>query len=181
MTIVAAFRAEVIKLCTLPAVPGTLLTVWVASLGLSAVPAADVVEYAQAGFVVLGVLAVTSEYSGGQVRTSLVGVPRRIELLTAKALALTATSVPAAGVVAAVVRSVPAIWYLTLVALLAAGVAALVRRTLPALTVLLGCLFIAVPLIRDHAPPTGRISAPLLAGTLGVLAAAVISFHRRDA
>jgi ABC-2 type transport system permease protein len=196
--IAGAYRAEVIKLVTLPAVFVTVLTAGIVSAALSVVPDADVVGYAQAGFVVLGVLAVTSEYSGGQVRTSLVSVPRRIELLTAKALALTSASVPAAAVIMTASRLVArfttaqragpltasrivaAVAYLALVALLAAGVAALTRRTTPALVVLLGYFFVAAPLLREHAPPAGRVSAPLVAGTLVAVAAAMVTFHARD-
>jgi ABC-2 type transport system permease protein len=194
-----AYRAEVIKLVTLPAVHVTVLTAWIASAALSVVPHADVVAYAQAGFVVLGVLAVTSEYSGGQVRTSLVSVPRRFELLAAKAVALTSASFPAAALIIvagrvvarfatshgtgplAASRTVAAIAYLVLVALLAAGVAALTRRTMPALVVLLGYFFVAAPLLREHAPPAGRPSAALVAATLAVLTAATVTFHARDA
>ena len=55
-----AVRAELRKLLTLPAVPGTaLLTVGAAwLLGRDALPAL------QAGFLVLGVLAATHEYGG---------------------------------------------------------------------------------------------------------------------
>jgi ABC-2 type transport system permease protein len=193
-----AYRAEVIKLATLPAVPVTVLTAWILSAALSAVPHANVVLYAQAGFVVLGVLPVTSEYSGGQVRTSLVSVPRRAELLAAKGLALTTASVPAAAVIVlasrlvarlatpddteslTLSRTAATIVYLTLVALLAAGVATLVRRTVPALVVLLGYFFIAAPLLPEHAPPPGRASGTLVAGTAVVLIAAATAFHRRD-
>jgi hypothetical protein len=185
-----AYRAEILKLVTLPAFGVTVLAAWIVAAGLAAVPHADPIAYAQAGFVVLGVLAVTSEYSGGQVRTSLISVPRRVELMTAKGLALTSASAPAAAVSVLVARLVrPAatgpeaasgIAYLTLVALLSAAVAALTRRSLPALTVLLGWFFIATPLLREHLPPAGRPSEPLVAGTLTALATAAISFRIRD-
>ena len=185
-----AYRAEILKLVTLPASGVTGRAAGIAAAGRAAVPHADPIAYAQAGFVVLGVLAVTSEYSGGQVRTSLISVPRRVELMTAKALALTSASVPAAAVSVLVSRLVrPAaagpgvasgIGYLTLVALLSAAVAALTRRSLPALTVLLGWFFIATPLLREHAPPTGRPSGPLVAATLTALTAATIYFRCRD-
>jgi hypothetical protein len=195
--IAGAYRAEVLKLVTLPACGVAVLAAWIVAAGLAAVPQADPIGYAQAGFVVLGVLAVTSEYSGGQVRTSLISVPRRVELMTAKVLALTSASAPAAAVSVLVSRLVrPAatgpgvasgIAYLTLVALLAAAVAALTRRTLPALTLLLVWFFIAVPLLREYAPlrwehalPAGRPSGPLVVGTLTVLAGAAISFRFRD-
>jgi hypothetical protein len=185
-----AYRAEISKLFTLPGFGVTALAAWIVAAGLAAVPPADPIAYAQAAFVVLGILAVTSEYSGGQVRTSLLGVPRRVELMTAKALALTSASVPAAAVSVLVARLVkpaavssgaaPAIAYLALVALLSAAVAVLTRRTLPALTLVLGWFFIAAPLLREHAPPAGRPSAQLVAGTLTALAAAAISFRFRD-
>jgi ABC-2 type transport system permease protein len=185
-----AYRAEILKLVTLPASGVTVLAAWIVAAGLAAVPDADPIVYAQAGFVVLGVLAVTSEYSGGQVRTSLISVPRRVELMTAKALALTSASAPAAAVslllfrlvrpTAAAPGAASGIGYLTLVALLSAAVAALTRRSLPTLTLLLGWFFIATPLLGGHAPPAGRLSGPLVAGTLTALTAAAIAFRRRD-
>ena len=185
-----AYRAEILKLVTLPASGGTVLAAWFVAAGLAVVPNANPIAYAQAGFVVLGVLAVTSEYSGGQVRTSLISVPRRVGLMAAKGLALTSAAAPAAAVSVLVSRLVrPAatgsgvasgIGYLTLVALLSAAVAALTRRSLPALTVLLGWFFIATPLLREHVPPAGRPSEPLIAGTLTALTAAAIYFRCRD-
>lgn len=48
----------------------------------------DGAAYAVLGFIVLGVLAGSSEAVGGQLRTSLVAVPRRGVLVSAKAAAL---------------------------------------------------------------------------------------------
>ena len=45
------------------------------------------------GFIVLGVLAGSSESVGGQLRTSLVAVPRRSVLVSAKAAALTVVAI----------------------------------------------------------------------------------------
>ncbi|MEV0386243.1 ABC transporter permease [Nonomuraea sp. NPDC050643] len=100
--------AELIKLRTLPA---ALITICVTVLAAAAFAAAleaapfdrsltvaeatlGSVEYVQAGFIVLGVLSVASEYAGSQARTTLTSVPGRLLLMTGKAGAylLTATA-----------------------------------------------------------------------------------------
>lgn len=132
------------------------------------------IGYAHAGFVVLGVLAACSEHIGGQIRTTLTAMPRRALQLTAQHLALAIVALPAAAVTAAsgvvladgvlggtaapvtsgrVVGALSGVTaYLALTALISAAVGALVRRTLAAVVVLLGYLFIAGPLLRDHVP-----------------------------
>ncbi|MGH3158197.1 MAG: hypothetical protein ACRDNF_16695 [Streptosporangiaceae bacterium] len=47
------------------------------------------VEFGQLTIVVLGVLVITSEYSTGAIRSSLLAVPRRMSMLTAKAIVFT--------------------------------------------------------------------------------------------
>ncbi|MFF5107511.1 ABC transporter permease [Streptosporangium sp. NPDC000509] len=184
-----AFRAEFVKLLTLPALWLTALGTWGAALVLDAafVAAAkqgrgdatstlDVglaaVGYLQAGFIVLGVLAATSEYGGGQIRTSLTSMPRRIELQLVKALALALAAVPVAAVTVAagvvIARFAPvdvaapvdghrtaqaaagAIAYLVLTTLIASSLATVVRRSLPAVAVLLGHYFVVGPYVREH-------------------------------
>ncbi|MBE3015292.1 ABC transporter permease [Microbispora sp. NEAU-D428] len=132
------------------------------------------ISYAQAGFVILGVLAACSEYTGGQIRTTLTAMPRRVLQFTAKHLALAIVVFPAAAITAAsgivlttgvlgdtaapvtlgrvagALSGVTA--YLALTALISAAVGALVRRTLAAVVVLLGYFFIVGPLLRDHTP-----------------------------
>ncbi|MEU7885033.1 hypothetical protein AB0B54_06000 [Microbispora bryophytorum] len=186
-----ALAAELSKLVSLPAtwltLGGTLvvnliLATAFATAGLQGSTgtksAVDIglasIGYAQAGFVVLGVLAACSEYTGGQIRTTLTAMPRRALQLTAKHLALAivvfpaAASTAASGVVltagvlggtaapvtsdhvAGALSGVTA--YLALTTLIGAAVGALVRRTLAAVVVLLGYLFVAGPLLRDHVP-----------------------------
>ncbi|MEV0758273.1 ABC transporter permease subunit [Streptosporangium sp. NPDC050280] len=184
-----AFRAEFVKLLTLPALCLTALGTWGAALVLDAAFVAAAKQgrgdatsaldlglastgYLQAGFIVLGVLAATSEYGGGQIRTSLTSMPRRIELQLVKALALALAAVPvaavtvAAGVVIAQLAPVDltapmdgrrtaqaaagAIAYLVLTTLIASSLATVARRSLPAVAVLLGYYFIVGPYVRDH-------------------------------
>lgn len=193
---VDAFRAEFIKLVTLPALYLTALGTWVAALllDLAFIAAAEqdrngttttldvglaATGYVQAGFIIFGILAATSEYGGGQVRTSLTSVPRRIELQLVKTLALTLATAPVAavGVVAGVViaqlaladlaapmdgrrmaqAAVGAIAYLTLTTLIAAALATIVRRSLPAVALLFGCYFVVGPYLRDRTSLAGYL------------------------
>ena len=180
-------RAETLKLLSLPATHltalGTLVTSVVLAIafgaagrqgGTGTTSVLDIgiapVGYSQAGFIILGVVTTTSEYSGGQIYTTLTAMPRRITQHLAKFMSLVVFAVPAAvvTVVAGVVvagllvagsASPPtfsdavsviagASAYLTLTALLSA---AGVRRTVPAVAGLLVYYFIAGPLLRDHA------------------------------
>lgn len=180
-------RAEGRKLATLPTVGLTvvltaLLTVGVALMSGTSVGTAlsdnpemivddftpevagfDAVHYGQIGIIVLGVLAVSSEYGNGQVRTSLLAVPGRWRFLAAKAgaVALAAllcavVTVPAAFVTYQIAlgehglplgdvpgSDVPAMWagavlYWVLMALLAAGATLVSRSALLPLAVLVG-------------------------------------------
>jgi ABC-2 type transport system permease protein len=183
-------RAETLKLLSLPATHLTALGALVTSVvlaiafgaagrqgGTGTTSVLDVgiapVGYSQAGFIILGVVTATSEYSGGQIYTTLTAMPRRITQHLAKFMSLAVFAVPAAvvtvvaGVVVAgllvagnaspptfsdalsVIAGTSA--YLTLTALLSAAVAAVVRRTVPAVAGLLVYYFIAGPLLRDHA------------------------------
>ena len=90
---VAAFRAELSKLSSLPAVwltlAGTvaltiLLSFLFASEAAAAVASVGILDFgvaalgwSQIGFFLLGVIAAASEYVGGQIRTTLVAVPDR--------------------------------------------------------------------------------------------------------
>lgn len=122
----------------------------------------DAVAYGTAGMVVLGVLAVSSEYTGGQIRASLLATPHRPRLLAAKAavvasaaLAVALVTVPAAftatqvglgehgfalsGMAARPVSGAlaGAVAYWVLIALLAAGVTVVVRNAVVPLTLLI--------------------------------------------
>jgi hypothetical protein len=198
---IRSLHAELRKLVTLPAVPLTVGSTWAVTALLAttaAGPPGVAVGYVQAGFLVLGVLAATAEYEG-QVRTSLLCVPRRVEYQIAQALAVALVSVPAAAVTAVLARAgLGAAGYLVLTAVLASTVGTLVRRPLPALGLLLGHYFIAGPLLRtrpaigDHLPGTSGLWLPgaddplrsavvAAAWTMAGLLAAVLTVRHRDA
>ena len=122
--------------------------------------------------MILGILAVCSEYNGGQIRTTLTAMPRRSIQLVASLVALTVVLISSAiiisasgllltsillsgatapivlGHLASVMAGVSA--YLVLTALISAAVGILLRRSLPAVVSVLGYYFIAGPLIRDQ-------------------------------
>jgi hypothetical protein len=130
--------------------------------------------YLQAGFIILGILATCSEYTGGQIRTTLTTIPWRGYQLSTKYLALAIITIPVSFIIAGsgvlytfirmrdtavVIETVTMIQtlagatgYLTLTTLLSAAIGALLRRTTPALVLLLGYYFIVSPLLRDFLP-----------------------------
>ena len=209
-------RAELRKLLTLPSLRRTVLLTWAANLLLTYAyvsaesrgePLGDNVAlaplgYTQAGFLVLGVLAATSEYEeGDQIRATLLAMPRRLPLLGAKALALAALTLPVAAATAAT-STLPAdgaAWtpaataYLTFTTLLAAAVASAVRRAVPAAILLLGLYFVAGPLLRARfsasaawLPDTAALdpshgATATVAWTFSALTLAALTFRRRDA
>jgi ABC-2 type transport system permease protein len=209
-------HAELRKLLTLPSLRLTALLTWTANLLLTwAYASAESrgeplgidlalapLGYTQAGFLVLGVLAAASEHqAGGQIRTTLLAMPRRLPLQAAKTLTLAAVTLPLAAATAATstlpageaARTPAASAYLTLTALLAAAVASLVRRAEPALVLLLTLYFIAGPLLRTrydaiaaYLPDTAALdpsrgAAATISWTLSALTLAALTFHRRDA
>ncbi|MFF2654963.1 hypothetical protein [Streptomyces sp. NPDC058045] len=193
--------SEVRKLVTLPAVWGSLAAgvlvaggaAWLFSATYRADPtggrdlldvALGAIDYVQAGFLVLGVLAISSEYPG-PIRVTLTTTPRRIPVHLAKATALAMCALPVALVAVATVFAVsrallggevdvPALGttlgqlasataYLVIVALLAFAVATGLRRTVPAVSAALGYFFVLGPLIRrytglDWTPDTAGIA-----------------------
>ncbi|MFE1955182.1 ABC transporter permease [Streptomyces sp. NPDC059524] len=119
----------------------------------------DGILYGQLALIVFGVLVVSTEYSSGMMRVSLLAVPRRGRLYTAK-LAVTATAALLVAIPVTVVGylvtqaalgphgasigadGVPralagAVLYLTLMSLFATGVAAAARSAVLPLAVLL--------------------------------------------
>jgi len=179
--------AELDKLVTLPLIWLTLIGTFILNLALSAaftsvglqgVAGAQSIlniglasmGYLQAGFIILGILATCSEYTGGQIQTTLTAIPWRGFQLSTKYLALAIITIPAALIIAAsgvlytfimmrdtavvieidtmIKTLVGATGYLTLTTLLSAGIGAILRRTTPALIVLLGYYFIVSPLTR---------------------------------
>ena len=205
-------RAELRKLLTLPSLRWTALLTWAGTALLAYAygvtqPRGDATAlaplgYAQAGFLVLGVLAAAAEHqAGGQIRTTLIAMPRRLLLQAAKDLTLAAVTLPVAAVTAAI-STLPAgggTWtpaataYLTLTTLLAAAVTGVVRHALPALVLLLSLYFIAGPLLRArfgafsaYLPDTAALdqsrgAAATITWTVTALALAALTFNRRDA
>ncbi len=184
-----AVRAEASKLWSLPAtwllLGGTLALTIVLSIAfgtsanLGSGQAVNILDYGvtavtwtQCGFFLFGVIASTSEYIGGQIRTTLVAIPDRI----AWRLAATAALVPLAfiGGLLVVVASITAILlttgiavtevdlglaariitsaagYLTLMAVLSSALGLLIRRAIPAAAILLVYLLILSPLLQGQ-------------------------------
>ncbi|MEC0239869.1 ABC transporter permease [Paenibacillus dokdonensis] len=183
--------AELDKLVTLPWIWLTLISTFILNFGLTAAFTSAGLQgaagtqsilniglasmgYLQAGFIILGILATCSEYTGGQIRTTLTTIPWRGFQLSTKYLALAMISFPVAFIIAAsgvlytfmmmrdtavvieidttIKTLVGATGYLTLTTLLSAAIGALLRRTTPALVVLLGYYFIVSPLSRNYLP-----------------------------
>ncbi|WP_152392978.1 ABC transporter permease [Paenibacillus guangzhouensis] len=180
--------AELDKLVTLPWIWLTLIGTFILNLVLAAAFTAVGLQgavgtqsmlniglasmrYLQAGFIILGILATCSEYTGGQIRTTLITIPWRGFQLSTKHLALALITIPAAVIIAAsgvlytfirmrdtavgfeidkmIEALLGATGYLILTTLLSAAIGAILRRTTPALVVLLGYYFVVSPLSRD--------------------------------
>jgi hypothetical protein len=209
-------RAELRKLLSLPSLRLTALLTWTATLLLTFAyasaesrgqPLGDDIAlaplgYTQAGFLVLGVLAAASEHqAGGQIRTTLLAMPRRLPLQAAKAVTLATVTLPVAAVTAATstlpageaTRTPAAATYLMLTTLLAAATAGLLRHTVPAVILLLSLYFIAGPLLRTRSdaiaaylPDTAALNpsrgaTATIIWTLCALTLAALTFHHRDA
>jgi len=185
-----AIMAELSKLCSLPITWFTLCGTFIVNLilafafsnaelqGLTSIQSKleiglASISYSQAGFMILGILTVCSEYNGGQIRTTLTAMPRRGIQIFAALFALTVVLIPASFVVSSSgvlltqiligdagapivgVNLVSAMLgvsaYLTLTALIGAAIGVVLRRMLPALAIMFGYYFIAGPLIREQA------------------------------
>jgi ABC-2 type transport system permease protein len=112
-----ALHAEWTKLRTLPGTPWLLAAIIAATVAVSTAATAAVtcpsggcsvdpaklsltgIELGQAIVAILGVVAISSEYSTGMIRTTLTAIPHRTGVLTAKAVILTGL-VLAAGTIA---------------------------------------------------------------------------------
>ncbi|GAA3901475.1 ABC transporter permease [Actinoplanes auranticolor] len=201
-----ALHAEWTKLRTTPGTGLLLLTVVAATVGIGVLASAVTdcraggctvdlakvsltgVQLGQAVVAVLAVQVIGAEYSTGMIHLSLTAVPRRLTVLAAKALVLTAvvTTAAAAGVAgsllaadrllplavtdAAVLRAAAgSVLYLVLVGLLALGVTTAVRNPGAAAGLVLGLLYL-FPLIglattdpdfRRHLDQIGPMAAGL--------------------
>jgi ABC-2 type transport system permease protein len=135
------------------------------------------VALAQLVMAVLGVLAITGEYSSGMIQSTLVAVPRRGLVLAAKAIVVGAVALVVGEIAAfatfvagqavlvspaphatlgqpGVLRAVLlAGVYLALIALIGLGIGAIVRRSAAAIAVIAGLIFVLPPVLL--ALPTG--------------------------
>jgi len=134
----------------------------------------------QLAVAVLGTLVITSEYSSGMIRTSLIAIPRRPRLLGAKAVAFTAVMVVVGEVTAfgafligqvvlsvqapsaslgqsSVLRAViGAGLYLAVIGLLSLAVGALLRNTAASIAVLVAFVFVVPIILRAVLPDSIR-------------------------
>lgn len=176
-----AVHAEVIKLLTLPSLALTVALTWAATvlLGLAG-PPAGVLVYTRVGVLILGVLAATHEYQGGgQIRASLLSVPRRPLLAVAKTVALAVTAAPFVLVATVLAGDPGATGGLLLDLLLAAGVGTLVRNAVGGTGLVLTAYEIVSPLVRTHLPEVAGLPEPVW--TAVVLLIALVVFSRREA
>jgi hypothetical protein len=172
-------RAELLKLATLPALALTVVLTWAVTtlIALVAQGGPDPIPVVRAGFLVLGVLAATSEYDGGQIHSTLLCTPRRARLQLTRTLVLTLATVPIA-VVTVLIAGTGNPVYLVLTTVLAAAVGTLLRHALAAVVVVLGYYYVLGPFVRDRVDdslwlPAGWTVVAVLAATVAVV--------RRDA
>lgn len=128
----------------------------------------------QLTIAVLGVLVITTEYSTGVIRASLLAVPRRLEMLTAKTAVFAALMIVVAEIIAfgsffigsALLHSrvpvslgdrnvtravVGAGLYLTVLGLFSLAIGALIRHTAGAITTAIGVVFV-LPILAGLLP-----------------------------
>jgi ABC-2 type transport system permease protein len=195
-------RMEWIKLSSLRSVTWTLALGMAATVALGVVagyntrsvsgdPTSNVLSGILLGQLITGVLGVgvmTSEYSSGLIRVTLAAVPRRPQVLWAKAfvfggVVLLAGEVTAfaafGGGIAALRPSVPhpalsqgpvlrAVAmtgaYLALTGLMGLGIGALVRHGAAAAATLVGGLFVLPPVVGAASRSAGKFMPELIAG-----------------
>jgi integral membrane protein len=113
--------------------------------------------FAVLGFILLGVMAATGEYAGRQIATTCTAMPRRLPVLAAKLLTVTATlaiaATPAAGgmrlLVPDVECSVPGVvTHFVAMGLMGYAAALVLRQLVPALTTALVLLVLAGPVLQ---------------------------------
>jgi ABC-2 type transport system permease protein len=148
--------------------------------------------FGQLTICVLGVLVLSSEYSTGMIRASLLAVPKRWPMLAAKIVAFTVVVLVIAEIVcfasffigSAILNAVVPVslsdpgvlravacsgLYLAVLGLFAMAVAGLIRHTAGAITAVIGFTLVLAPLASLIPDPAGKyISAylPTNAGTL---------------
>lgn len=197
-----AVRAEWTKLRTVPSTAWSLVALVGLTVGLGALAAGtdcardgcdpvvlslSGVYVGQLAAVLIAVLAVSAEYDGMLIRTTLAADPRRGTVLAAKAVVVTALVLGAGGLAVAgsllagrgilpapaggpTVRAAGGtVLYLGLVALLGVGIAAVVRQTAAAVTTATAVLYLPllvtliVPMSEQTQQRVQRL-APMTAG-----------------
>nr|WP_300143508.1 hypothetical protein [Propionicimonas sp.] len=179
--VIRLFRAEVLKLWTLPevwltfvatvlaaAVVAVTILVNNAAIGVTSVVACiqAVPDYAVLGIAVLGVLASTSEYRGNQIHTSLTATPKRSGLAAAKLTVFVLTcgvfSFAAMGAAGMAIRAIGdpqahamilrACVHLTAMGVIAMAVGMAARSLVGSLTAAIIVLVVAPPVVEALAP-----------------------------
>ncbi|HXL88627.1 MAG TPA: ABC transporter permease [Streptosporangiaceae bacterium] len=148
--------------------------------------------YAQIPLCVLGVLVITSEYSTGMIRSSILAVPRRVPMLAAKATVFAAVAFVVSEVLGfvsfiiaepiighrlpeslrdpATFRAVFGVGlYLAVLGLFSFAVGALVRHTAAAITVVIGFLVVFASLARLIPGSAGAHISAYLPANAGLL------------
>jgi len=181
-TMMNTIAAELIKLRSLPAVLTTMGGTVIAAAALSAtITASDrsadtvhviaqSVTFVQVGLIVIGVLVVGTEFSGRNMRISMIATPNRMLLFAGKSIAYlvaamtTSAAAIGAGVLAATLVHVPgedssmgraSIWsalpgawtYLVLIGLLAFALTFLLCSLVPPLVAMLCLVLIVSPML----------------------------------
>ena len=156
---------------------------------------------AQITAIVLGTMVVTSEYGTGMIRATLTAVPRRGQVLAAKAIVLTGTLF-VLGLVTAVVGYLGGNWflddhgvgvaltddgvlrsmigsglYLAVLGLFALGVGVLVRHTAAALSIVLALVFVVGTMVFLLPGAWGEWIGKLMPGNAGSGVATPVSFN----
>jgi ABC-2 type transport system permease protein len=148
--------------------------------------------FAQIPLSVLAVLVITSEYSTGMIRSSIIAVPRRIPMLAAKAVVIGSLALALGEIVAftsffiaqaiigtrlpeslgdpATARAVVGVGlYLTVLTLFAFAVGAIVRHTAGAITAVIGLTLVARALGALLPGSAGQHIDAYLPGNAGLL------------
>jgi ABC-2 type transport system permease protein len=217
----ATLRAEWIKFWTVRSTPWSVVAMFVLGAGLTtlvcALAAADLARgntgepagafvtwgmmFAQVTAIVLGTLAVTSEYGTGMIRATLAATPRRGTVLAAKAVVLTGTLF-VAGTLTALAGYLAGNWfldregiglalgddgvlralvgsglYMAGLGLLAAAVGLLVRHTAAALSIVLGLVFVVGNMVMLLPGAWGEWATKLMPGNAGARIATPESFN----
>jgi ABC-2 type transport system permease protein len=203
-------RSEWTKLRSVRSTRWSLLVAFVATIGIGAIAAAVItnhwphmeahdradfhpldanlagVQLAQLAIGVLGVLAITAEYSTGMIRSSMTAVPKRLPVLWGKAIIYAATTLAlmlpatllsfvaaeaifarrhinigfgAPGVARAVIG---AALYLTVVALFALGLGTIVRNTAGGIAAFAAIMFVLPPLMNVLPSSWNTAASPYL-------------------